>query len=176
MSNGHSSPKSAQHEASHDDDEHRVRQRAYELWQAEGAPHGRSEDHWHRARRELFGGNLDTPEDVSSPASTTLDATMGAGEAMARGEPEPNSQVSGPAGTPDDVPADARAAANPTVTPPRGTGRARKAAEGLPDPTGSDTPDAAPKSTRTARAGSAAAAGKARRPAAKPDATKPKKR
>lgn len=31
-----------------------VRQRAYEIWEAEGCPAGRDRDHWHRAERELY--------------------------------------------------------------------------------------------------------------------------
>jgi hypothetical protein len=31
----------------------RIEQRAYALWQAEGQPNGRHEDHWHRAMQEL---------------------------------------------------------------------------------------------------------------------------
>lgn len=36
--------------ASPDDDEERIRAKAYELWQAEGEPHGRAEAHWTMAR------------------------------------------------------------------------------------------------------------------------------
>ena len=32
-----------------DDREERIRQRAYDLWQREGAPEGRDQDHWHEA-------------------------------------------------------------------------------------------------------------------------------
>jgi len=35
------------------DREERIRQRAYALWQSEGHRHGRHEDHWHRAEREI---------------------------------------------------------------------------------------------------------------------------
>jgi len=31
----------------------RIEQRAYELWEAEGYPHGKHEDHWHRAACEI---------------------------------------------------------------------------------------------------------------------------
>jgi hypothetical protein len=31
----------------------RVERRAYALWKAEGQPHGRHEEHWHRAMREI---------------------------------------------------------------------------------------------------------------------------
>jgi hypothetical protein len=30
--------------------EQRIRERAYELWHADGEPEGRSEEYWHRAR------------------------------------------------------------------------------------------------------------------------------
>ena len=33
--------------------EHRVRLRAYEIWEAEGRPEGKAVDHWLRARWEL---------------------------------------------------------------------------------------------------------------------------
>ena len=33
--------------------EERIKQRAYELWQSEGHGHGRHEDHWHRAERDI---------------------------------------------------------------------------------------------------------------------------
>jgi Protein of unknown function (DUF2934) len=31
----------------------RVEERAYALWQAEGQPHGRHEEHWHRAEQQI---------------------------------------------------------------------------------------------------------------------------
>lgn len=36
-----------------DDREHKVRERAYALWETEGRPSGRHEDHWHRANSEF---------------------------------------------------------------------------------------------------------------------------
>jgi len=38
--------------------EEEVRIRAYAIWVEEGMPHGRDEDHWHRARTELEGDDL----------------------------------------------------------------------------------------------------------------------
>jgi hypothetical protein len=35
------------------DREERIRQRAYAIWQSEGHGHGRHEDHWRRAEREI---------------------------------------------------------------------------------------------------------------------------
>lgn len=37
------------------DREQRVRQRAYEIWQAEGCPPGCEQEHWDRAEREVAG-------------------------------------------------------------------------------------------------------------------------
>ena len=34
-------------------DEHRIRERAYDMWIEEGRPHGRDLAHWQRAHREL---------------------------------------------------------------------------------------------------------------------------
>ena len=34
-------------------DEHLIRLRAYEIWEEEGRPDGRAEDHWTRARWEI---------------------------------------------------------------------------------------------------------------------------
>ncbi|MDQ2102050.1 DUF2934 domain-containing protein [Azospirillum isscasi] len=37
----------------HATDEHRIRHRAYEIWEREGRPEGRRAEHWERACREL---------------------------------------------------------------------------------------------------------------------------
>ena len=39
-----------------------IEQRAYLFWEAEGQPHGRHEEHWHRAARQI-----ETEEDVHIP-------------------------------------------------------------------------------------------------------------
>jgi hypothetical protein len=36
----------------------RIRERAYELWEREGRPHGRHLDHWVQAERETGSGHL----------------------------------------------------------------------------------------------------------------------
>ena len=38
-----------------DELERRIQQRAYELWENEGRPHGREQDHWQQAEREIMG-------------------------------------------------------------------------------------------------------------------------
>jgi hypothetical protein len=49
-----------------------VSRRAYELWQREGGEHGRHEDHWHRATRELTEESVDVPVNVTAPDGTTM--------------------------------------------------------------------------------------------------------
>ena len=39
-----------------DDRLQKIRQRAYEIWLAEGGAHGRHDDHWRRAESELHKG------------------------------------------------------------------------------------------------------------------------
>src|ERR1700730_1399332 len=64
------------------DREERIKQRAYALWQSEGHRHGRHEDHWHRAEREIAGeeaGPGAAPRRASRPnkaaAANTASAT-----------------------------------------------------------------------------------------------------
>ena len=40
-----------------DEREDRIRERAHELWQQEGAPDGKPDDHWYRAEREIDQGD-----------------------------------------------------------------------------------------------------------------------
>lgn len=39
-----------------------IANRAYQIWEREGRPHGRDQDHWHRAEREILGASA-TKED-----------------------------------------------------------------------------------------------------------------
>ncbi len=42
----------------------RVRVRAYELWEKDGRPHGRNEEYWSEALRQIHEQDrLDTPSD-----------------------------------------------------------------------------------------------------------------
>jgi hypothetical protein len=47
---------------------HRIRERAYHLWAADGSPHGRSDEYWERAR-ELVGME-ESPHTGEIPANT----------------------------------------------------------------------------------------------------------
>ena len=53
------------------DPQHRIRERAYALWEQEGRPEGRAEAHWDLARRavEAAEASLDEAEAESFPAS-----------------------------------------------------------------------------------------------------------
>ena len=44
----------------------RIEQRAYEIWENEGGPHGRDVDHWLRAEAEITG-SATTPTTPSKP-------------------------------------------------------------------------------------------------------------
>jgi hypothetical protein len=50
-----------------DDREHKVRERAYALWETEGRPSGRHEEHWHRANSEFPVA----PVEEAAPGETT---------------------------------------------------------------------------------------------------------
>ena len=53
-----------------DDRENRIRQRAYELWQQDGAPDGKPDDHWYQAEREIDqGGGEIEGDDVPNLAA-----------------------------------------------------------------------------------------------------------
>jgi hypothetical protein len=43
------------------DREHKIRQRAYTIWQGEGEPHGRDEHHWSQAEAEVDAGETPAP-------------------------------------------------------------------------------------------------------------------
>lgn len=49
------------------DVEELVRRRAYAIWESEGRPEGRREEHWHRARGEMHGLE-DAPASAARPA------------------------------------------------------------------------------------------------------------
>ncbi len=59
------------------DREDKIRERAYGIWEEEGYPHGRAEDHWRRAVREIEGvaaGQADLiTEIVGAPSLQTVD-------------------------------------------------------------------------------------------------------
>lgn len=58
-------------------DDDRIRTRAYQLWEEEGRPEGKHEDHWQRASREIAesfgsGGQADGAPNPPSGISSNL--------------------------------------------------------------------------------------------------------
>ena len=49
-------------------DQDQISRRAYALWEQEGRPDGRHEDHWYRARQELSGAGEDDLPDLDDGA------------------------------------------------------------------------------------------------------------
>ena len=54
-------------------DNERVRQKAYELWEKEGRPEGKHEDHWHQATREDGVAGTSAPNGSLTPDPDTSD-------------------------------------------------------------------------------------------------------
>jgi hypothetical protein len=52
------------------DREQRIREHAYSLWEAEGGIHGRHEDHWHQAEREIGETEPDAFSDKTAGPDT----------------------------------------------------------------------------------------------------------
>lgn len=113
------------------DDRHEaVSRRAYELWEKDGGVHGRHEDHWHRASKDLD----DDAGTAVAPDGTTLDAG-GADVAESVGTPADQTPVDGPAAPPVRKPAARRKAAgtpadqtpvDAPVAPPTGAKQGKK--------------------------------------------------
>jgi hypothetical protein len=69
------------------DREERIKQRAYALWQSEGHRHGRHEDHWHRAEREIAAeeaGPGAAPRRAGRPRKAAATKTAAATPARSR--------------------------------------------------------------------------------------------
>lgn len=74
-----------------DDRIERIRQRAHEIWEREGRPQGREQEHWDRASREIDaeGGQVSETTQNPNAASTatggspSVEQVTGAGPAIA---------------------------------------------------------------------------------------------
>lgn len=53
-------------------DEDEIRRRAYRIWEAEGRPEGRWEEHWHRARADIEREFRRATEHVASDTTKKL--------------------------------------------------------------------------------------------------------
>ena len=55
-----------------DDRDEKIRKRAYELWQQEGHPDGKPDDHWYQAEREIDQGGTGEIEGDDIPNLAAL--------------------------------------------------------------------------------------------------------
>lgn len=63
--------------------EQRIRERAYQIWEDEGHPHGRDQDHWRQARNELAIGDDETDRDLANnPGIGTSPGTTGTSDTL----------------------------------------------------------------------------------------------
>jgi hypothetical protein len=49
--------------------EERIRERAYELWMRHGSIHGRADEYWYQAEREILGGD----DEAEGPKAPIID-------------------------------------------------------------------------------------------------------
>ena len=59
------------------DREEKIRQRAHEIWEMEGRPEGRNQEHWERAHREIDAKQNETPSGQISETRSPDDPTVG---------------------------------------------------------------------------------------------------
>ena len=73
-----------------------IRQRAYEIWEADGRPHGRDKDHWTRAVHELANGKA-AAASLRPPAETVVPPLKTAKPATPPAQPAAKSVKKAPA-------------------------------------------------------------------------------
>ncbi len=59
------------------DREERIRQRAHEIWEMEGRPDGRDQEHWERAHREIDAKSSEIPPGQANEARPPDDPPAG---------------------------------------------------------------------------------------------------
>lgn len=64
-----------------------IRQRAYEIWEASGRPHGFEKLHWEQAERELLDAAPGIEERAAAPTATNASAEDGTSD-LAHRRPE----------------------------------------------------------------------------------------
>ena len=68
--------------------EERVRERAHQIWEAAGRPHGHHDEHWRQAGREIDANEAEQPtaSDVAGKAGLVVDAKAKAPKVPAGGK------------------------------------------------------------------------------------------
>ena len=133
----------------------RIEERAYHLWLEEGRPHGRHDEHWHRAERELI------EEEASRRGGAPVTASPDGAEAI--GASEASVEKAAPLRT--------KSRQGPIAAEPADVGRSRGKSQ-VSDHPKADRPKTKPRarSSRAVAVNTAAGSGarSSRRPAAKP--------
>ena len=57
-----------------EEDHEKIRARARRMWEQEGRPEGRAEEHWARARRQVDAEREDAPPSSAGPGGATTSA------------------------------------------------------------------------------------------------------
>lgn len=91
-----------------DNREEQLRQRAYDIWQSEGEPHGRDRDHWEQAERDFAPATSEGAE--PKPAA----GPKAGGTRRKKAEPSDASAAQTDAGAPEQT-------AKPKARKPRAT-------------------------------------------------------
>lgn len=76
-------------------DDPKVSRKAYEIWEAEGRPHGRDQEHWHRARAEVDAEKPAKPKRATAKPAAAKPAA--AKPAAAKAKPAPKKPAAKPA-------------------------------------------------------------------------------
>lgn len=105
------------------DTEHRVRERAYQIWEQEGRPHGRDAHHWQRAAAEFADAGQKKVRGAAKPDPREA-RSAGAPEASAA-KPVRGREIDAPGSAPSKRP-NANAAAPSARKPRRGKPTAGK--------------------------------------------------
>jgi hypothetical protein len=70
--------------------EERIERRAYELWQLEGCPSGRDQQHWDQAQKEIIGDTNDNETSKSAGPPNPVETADPAGATNAAGRKDKN--------------------------------------------------------------------------------------
>ena len=75
--------------------EDKIKEHAYTIWEQEGRPHGRHEDHWRKAEKKLAGASdadSDEETDEKNMAAEDYEAEVAAGNIKKKGKNDNSSQ------------------------------------------------------------------------------------
>jgi hypothetical protein len=133
----------------------RIEERAYHLWLEEGRPHGRHDEHWHRAERELI-------EEEASRRGGPVTASPDGAEAI--GASEASVEKAAPLRT--------KSRQEPIAAEPADVSRSRGKSQ-VPDHPKADRPKTKPRARSSRAAAVDTAAGSGARSTRRPAAAKP---